>query len=61
MAIMTSATFSVQALVKNSDKFSGRPDLLVTKRISEGLGIIMIDSGPTWKTLRRFGLMTLTG
>nr|XP_039248531.1 cytochrome P450 2U1-like [Styela clava] len=51
----------MEALVKQSEKFSGRPKLFMLELVTGGRGLAMVDYGPTWKTLRKFGLMTLRG
>nr|XP_039258288.1 cytochrome P450 2J3-like [Styela clava] len=50
-----------QALVKQSEKFSGRPKNFVFNLLFGQRGIIFQDYGPTWKALHKFGLTTLRG
>ncbi|XP_078596583.1 cytochrome P450 2J6-like [Branchiostoma floridae x Branchiostoma japonicum] len=49
-----------QALVKQSEVFSGRPThLAVVNKISNNKGIVLLPSGPLWKEQRKFALTTL--
>ncbi|XP_039248612.2 cytochrome P450 2H2-like [Styela clava] len=50
-----------EALVKQGEKFSGRPSIFLFDVVAQGRGVITVDYGQTWKTLRKFGLMTLRG
>nr|XP_039258456.1 cytochrome P450 2U1-like [Styela clava] len=50
-----------EALVKQADKFSGRPENYVFDLITTGRGLASRDYGSIWKELHKFGLMTLRG
>ncbi|XP_039258476.2 cytochrome P450 2B1-like [Styela clava] len=50
-----------EALVKQGEKFSGRPSNFLFELVAQGRGIAVVDYGQTWKTLRKFGLKTLRG
>ncbi|XP_077971011.1 cytochrome P450 2B19-like [Styela clava] len=51
----------IEALVKQGEKFSGRPRNFVFELITKHHGIIAMDYGHNWKALHKFGLMTLRG
>nr|XP_039258598.1 cytochrome P450 2H1-like [Styela clava] len=51
----------IEALVKQGEKFSGRPGNFVFELIKNNHGIITIDYGLTWKASHKFGLRTLRG
>ncbi|XP_039248543.2 vitamin D 25-hydroxylase-like [Styela clava] len=50
-----------EALVKQSEKFSGRPHNIAYELISKGGGFLNLDYGPIWKALHKFGGLTLRG
>ncbi|XP_077969415.1 cytochrome P450 2U1-like [Styela clava] len=50
-----------EALVKQGDKFSGRPENYVFDLITTGRALVTRDFGSIWKELHKFGLMTLKG
>lgn len=50
-----------QALVKQGDKFSGRPSSALDQALDISDGMAMADYGPMWKSLRKFGIQTLRG
>ena len=47
--------------MKKGDKFSGRPSNQILDLVTEQSGVVTVDYGSSWKTLRKFGLMTLRG
>ncbi|XP_077971893.1 cytochrome P450 2U1-like [Styela clava] len=57
---MTSTLLN-EALVKQGDKCSGRPENYVFDLITTGRGLTTRDYGSIWKDLHKFGLMTLRG
>uniref|UniRef100_H2YB93 Uncharacterized protein n=1 Tax=Ciona savignyi TaxID=51511 RepID=H2YB93_CIOSA len=50
-----------QALVKQSNVFSGRPHVPTLHHITQGRGLAFVDYGPVWKSQRKFGAVTLRG
>ncbi|XP_039248587.2 cytochrome P450 2U1-like [Styela clava] len=50
-----------EALVNQSEKFSGRTSNFVFDMLTQGRGIVTADYGPEWKVLHKFGSKTLRG
>ena len=57
--VLTDAALIKEALVKNGDALSGRPDNFLTTVISGGNDGIVMSTGQRWRVNRRFALHTL--
>nr|XP_039264198.1 cytochrome P450 1A2-like [Styela clava] len=49
------------ALLKEGKMFSGRPSNYIFEIITKKKGLVGVDYGPAWKTLRKFGNQALKG
>ncbi|XP_078484970.1 cytochrome P450 2U1-like isoform X1 [Ciona intestinalis] len=61
LVVLNSHESIQKALVKQSQNFSGRPNLPALTQVTDGLGLATLDYTDDWKTQHRFGLTTLRG
>ncbi|KAI7794516.1 cytochrome P450, partial [Triplophysa rosa] len=57
--VLNTLQITKEALVQEASTFSGRPALPLIDWITNGLGIIMVTFGHSWRQQRRFALHTL--
>ncbi|XP_051955726.1 cytochrome P450 2C31-like isoform X1 [Xyrauchen texanus] len=57
--VLNTIQVTKEALVQEGSSFSGRPALPIIDWITNGLGIIMVTFGHSWRQQRRFALHTL--